>query len=310
MIKGAILLGILAISLPLHAGAVPGTVEIDVDGSSYSIQYDVHNMVILQVGSNPDTPTLDFDVEVYDPSGTLELELEEALLDAVSAEGAKVILAIVDGGKIIEAKETETSEQSRIVRFELEGGTSVVDVLVVGQEAGTSEPDPAPEPVTEPAPEPAAEPVAEPEPVVEPVAEPEPEPVVEPVAEPEPEPVVEPVAEPEPEPVVEPVAEPEPEPVVEPVAEPEPEPVVEPVAEPEPTGDAQAPAGGDQQNLSCEPGTVLQDGTCVEEQTSASHASQLLIGAVGAGTIAAVAIILLYLIGTRDRRKKSQVLDS
>ena len=99
--------------VPLYAGAEPGDIPVDVDGTAYSVQYDAQNVEVLQVLPDPDIALLSFDVLVADPSGILEITLERALFDAVSDDGDEEFFAIADGGRIVDVVEVATTEQSR-----------------------------------------------------------------------------------------------------------------------------------------------------------------------------------------------------
>ena len=126
--------------VPLYAGAEPGDVPVDVDGTAYSVQYDAQNVEVLQVSPDPDIALLSFDVRVADPSGILEVTLERALFDAVSDDGDEEFFAIADGGRIVDVVEVATTEQSRTIRLALEGGTLSVDVI--GTRLGADTPEP------------------------------------------------------------------------------------------------------------------------------------------------------------------------
>ncbi len=230
--------------VPLYAGAEPGDIPVDVDGTAYSVQYDAQNVEVLQVLPDPDIALLSFDVLVADPSGILEITLERALFDAVSDDGDEEFFAIADGGRIVDVVEVATTEQSRTIRLALEGGTLSVDVIGTRLGADT------PEPISD------SPPADKPTPDEPPADKPAPD---------------------------------------EPPAD-KPTPDAPPTDKPAPDAqdpDAEAP-------------------DVPEQDPSAGASSGLLVGISAAATIAAVVIILLYLIRVLDRRarRRSQSAES
>ena len=230
--------------VPLYAGAEPGDIPVDVDGTAYSVQYDAQNVEVLQVLPDPDIALLSFDVLVADPSGILEITLERALFDAVSDDGDEEFFAIADGGRIVDVVEVATTEQSRTIRLALEGGTLSVDVIGTRLGADT------PEPISD------SPPADKPTPDEPPADKPAPD---------------------------------------EPPAD-KPAPDAPPTDKPAPDAqdpDAEAP-------------------DVPEQDPSAGASSGLLVGISAAATIAAVVIILLYLIRVLDRRarRRSQSAES
>ena len=223
--------------VPLYAGAEPGDIPVDVDGTAYSVQYDAQNVEVLQVLPDPDIALLSFDVLVADPSGILEVTLVRALFDAVSDDGDEEFFAIADGGRIVDVVEVATTEQSRTIRLALEGGTLSVDVIGTRLGADT------PEPISDSPDEPPADKPAPDEPPAD-----------------------------------------------------KPTPDAPPTDKPAPDAqdpDAEAP-------------------DVPEQDPSAGASSGLLVGISAAATIAAVVIILLYLIRVLDRRarRRSQSAES
>ena len=230
--------------VPLYAGAEPGDMPVDVDGTAYSVQYDAQNVEVLQVLPDPDIALLSFDVLVADPSGILEVTLVRALFDAVSDDGDEEFFAIADGGRIVDVVEVATTEQSRTIRLALEGGTLSVDVIGTRLGADTPETISDSPPADKPTPdEPPADKPAPDEPPAD-----------------------------------------KPTPDAPPTDKPAPD-----VQDP----DAEAP-------------------DVPEQDPSAGASSGLLVGISAAATIAAVVIILLYLIRVLDRRarRRSQSAES
>ena len=164
----------LVILSPAYAFAVPGTIAVDLDGTSVDLSYDADGVEVLSVQSDLEFISLLFQVEVTGSPGILEITLDRNFLDATFEGVDDEFFIITDGFDEPTFEEIETTSELRILRIELVAGTEELEIF------GTAfgEPESAPEEVPE---EPETI-VEEPETVVE-----EPETVVE-----EPEEVTEP----------------------------------------------------------------------------------------------------------------------
>jgi len=170
------MLAIIALTIlsPAYAFAAPGTIAVDLDGTSVDVSYDADGVEVLSVASDLQFISLLFQVEVTGSPGILEITLDRNLLDAILEEGGDdEFFIIVDDFDEPTFEEVETTSELRTLRIELAAGTETLEIF------GTAfgEPESAPEEVPE-----------EPEPVVdEPEEVPEePEPVVDEPEVPEP----------------------------------------------------------------------------------------------------------------------------
>ncbi|MCH8973180.1 MAG: hypothetical protein IH814_03465 [Thaumarchaeota archaeon] len=164
----------LVIFSPAYAFAAPGTIAVDLDGTSVDLSYDADGVEVLSVQSDLEFISLLFQVEVTGSPGILEITLDRNFLDATFEGADDEFFIITDGFDEPTFEEVETTSELRTLRIELAAGTEELEIF------GTAfgEPESAPEEVPE---EPETV-VEEPETVVE-----EPETVVE-----EPEEVTEP----------------------------------------------------------------------------------------------------------------------
>ena len=156
----------LVIFSPAYAFAAPGTIAVDLDGTSVDLSYDADGVEVLSVQSDLEFISLLFQVEVTGSPGILEITLDRNFLDATFEGADDEFFIITDGFDEPTFEEVETTSELRTLRIELAAGTEELEIF------GTAfgEPESAPEEVPE---EPETV-VEEPETVVE-----EPETVVE-----------------------------------------------------------------------------------------------------------------------------------
>ena len=77
----------LVILSPAYAFAVPGTIAVDLDGTSVDVSYDADGVEVLSVQSDLEFISLLFQVRVTGSPGILEITLDRNFLDA-TFEGA------------------------------------------------------------------------------------------------------------------------------------------------------------------------------------------------------------------------------
>ncbi len=175
-----IMLAIIALAVlsPAYAFAAPGTIAVDLDGTSVDVSYDADGVEVLSVQSDLEFISLLFQVKVTGSPGILEITLDRNFLDATFEGVDDEFFMITDGFDEPTFEEVETTSELRTLRIELASGTEELEIF------GTAfgEPESAPEEVPEEVPEEPETVVEEPEEVTE-----EPETVVE-----EPEEVTEP----------------------------------------------------------------------------------------------------------------------
>ena len=161
----------LVIFSPAYAFAAPGTIAVDLDGTSVDLSYDADGVEVLSVQSDLVFISLLFQVEVTGSPGILEITFDRDFFDAKLDDGNDdEFFIIADNFEDLSFEETQTMSE-RTLRIELAPGTE--DLEIFGTVFG--EPESAPEEVIEP---PVTEPPVTEPPVTEPpVTEP---PVTEP----------------------------------------------------------------------------------------------------------------------------------
>jgi len=161
----------LVILSPAYAFAAPGTIAVDLDGTSVDVSYDADGVEVLSIQSDLEFISLLFQVKVTGSPGILEITFDRNFLDATFEGVDDEFFMITDGFDEPTFEEVETTSELRTLRIELAPGTEELEIF------GTifGEPESAPVAVTEP---PVTEPPVTEPPVTEPpVTEP---PVTEP----------------------------------------------------------------------------------------------------------------------------------
>jgi len=160
-----ITLGLVLFTILSFAFVYAETISVDVDGTTYDVEYTATGMTVSAIEADLDFISLILAVDVTDSPGILDITLDRSFFDSTFNGLDEDFIILADGTEPT-FTETTSNSQSRTLHIELPSGTE--DVEIIGSVFGNSS-IPVEEPVVE-------EPVVE-EPVVEePVVE---EPVVE-----------------------------------------------------------------------------------------------------------------------------------
>ena len=194
LVAGAAAAAALLASPAGEAHGEPGTAAVSYGGVDYAVSYDAVGMSVVSASVDEDFESLLLGVQVGGPgTGTIEVVLERALIDARSRDGSEDVafIVILDGGDDAAVEEIDTSADARTIKFSLPSGSD--EALIVGtvlgggggaEEPAGGAPEPAaPGPAEEQEPEPAA-PEPDPSPPQEQPGQPDPEPFVEPGTDP------------------------------------------------------------------------------------------------------------------------------
>ncbi|MDA7941269.1 MAG: hypothetical protein MPI95_01585 [Nitrosopumilus sp.] len=187
--QGAILkisLGLAVLAGLGFAAAYAETVTVDVNGESFDVEYTGDGITITRGEPDFDLALILFSVDSPD-GGSVTLTLDRSMIDERCGGIDDPFFILIDGTQS-NIEETETTEQSRTLVFEVPAGSEEIEVI--GSSVGSVNlcPDAEPAPEPEPEPEPAPVPEPEPEPVPAPAPAPVPAPAPEPVPAPAPSP--------------------------------------------------------------------------------------------------------------------------
>jgi len=119
----------LVILSPAYAFAAPGTIAVDLDGTSVDLSYDADGVEVVSVQSDLEFISLLFQVEVTGSPGILEITLDRNFLDATFEGADDEFFIITDGFDEPTFEEVETTSELRILRIELASGTEELEIF-------------------------------------------------------------------------------------------------------------------------------------------------------------------------------------
>jgi len=119
----------LAILSPAYAFAAPGTIAVDLDGTSVDVSYDADGVEVLSAQSDLEFISLLFQVEVTGSPGILEITLDRNFLDATFEGVDDEFFIITDGFDEPTFEEVETTSELRTLRIELAAGTEELEIF-------------------------------------------------------------------------------------------------------------------------------------------------------------------------------------
>lgn len=109
---------LLIFLLPVYVYAVPGTIPVDIDGTTVDINYDAEGVVINSVEADLSEAALLFQVEITGPHGILELTFDRDFFDS-KIDGQDDIFIVLAEGELIIPEDVETTSESRTLLIEI-----------------------------------------------------------------------------------------------------------------------------------------------------------------------------------------------
>jgi hypothetical protein len=104
------------------------TISVDVDGTSYDVEYTVNGMTITKIESDTESMSLIFSVDVTDLAGTLDVTLDRTFFDSIYDGIDDVFFILSDGDESI-SEETKTTSQSRTLSIKVPSGTDELEII-------------------------------------------------------------------------------------------------------------------------------------------------------------------------------------
>ena len=133
------------------------TISVDVDGTSFDVQYTAVGMTVTGIESDTESASLIFSVDVTDSTGILNVELERSFFDSIYDDTDDLFFILADGDEAV-SEEIQSTSQSRSLTITVPSGTE--DLEIIGSVFNNSVEEPiVEEPIVE-------EPIVE-EPIVE-----------------------------------------------------------------------------------------------------------------------------------------------
>ena len=104
------------------------TISVDVDGTSYDVEYTVNGMTITKIESDTESMSLIFSVDVTDLAGTLDVTLDRTFFDSIYDGTDDLFFILSDGDESI-SEETKTTSQSRTLSIKVPSGTDELEII-------------------------------------------------------------------------------------------------------------------------------------------------------------------------------------
>ena len=119
---------LLLVLAPVFAYAEPGTIPVDVSGTSYNIDFEADGVTINAILADLDFKSLLLEVEVTGNPGVLEITFDREYFDS-TFEGSDESFIILSDSDEPTSEETETTTESRTLRIELPAGTEDLEII-------------------------------------------------------------------------------------------------------------------------------------------------------------------------------------
>ena len=147
MKKLGLAFALVALSLVLPS-AFATTASIDVNGKTYSVNYEATGLTVDDLSADTNTATLSAFVTSTDVDGTLQISLDRAFFDSKTSTGDDDdFFVVLDGGTEGTFTEQKT-DTTRTLTINVPSGTSSIDII--GTIFGSGEPSSTETPTTEP----------------------------------------------------------------------------------------------------------------------------------------------------------------
>jgi hypothetical protein len=142
-------LGLIIVAILSSAFVYAETASVDVDGTSYDVEYTGTGVTVSGINANPDPNfvSLILDVNVSGSPGILEITFERTFFDSIYQGSDDDFIVLADDDPDTLFSEIKHSDQNRTLNITLPAGTQTVEII--GSQFGKSvlEPVPVEEPV-------------------------------------------------------------------------------------------------------------------------------------------------------------------
>ena len=121
-------LGLVLFTMISTALVYAETMSVDIDGTSFDVEYDATGMTISGIEADTDFISLILTVDVTESTGTLDITLDRSFFDS-TFEGLDDDFIILADGDEPNFSETATTPQSRTLSLELPAGTEEIEII-------------------------------------------------------------------------------------------------------------------------------------------------------------------------------------
>ncbi|MBT4536051.1 MAG: hypothetical protein HOC31_05260, partial [Nitrosopumilus sp.] len=104
------------------------TISVDVDGTSFDVQYTAVGMTVTGIESDTESVSLIFSVDVTDSTGILNVELERSFFDSIYDDTDDLFFILADGDEAI-SEEIQSTSQSRSLIITVPSGTEDLEII-------------------------------------------------------------------------------------------------------------------------------------------------------------------------------------
>jgi hypothetical protein len=121
-------LGLIFFTLLSTALVYAETVPVDIEGTSYDIDYTATGMTVSAVEADLDFISLILTVDVTESPGTLDITFDRTLFDSTFEGLDDDFIILADGDEPV-FSETQTNSVSRTLSIELPAGTEEIEII-------------------------------------------------------------------------------------------------------------------------------------------------------------------------------------
>ena len=121
-------LGLIFFTLLSTALVYAETIPVDIEGTSYDIDYTATGMTVSGVEADLDFISLILTVDVTESPGTLDITFDRTLFDSTFEGLDDDFIILADGDEPV-FSETQTNSVSRTLSIELPAGTEEIEII-------------------------------------------------------------------------------------------------------------------------------------------------------------------------------------
>ena len=121
-------LGLIFFTILSTAFVYAETISVDVDGTSFDVQYTAVGMTVTGIESDTESASLIFSVDVTDSTGILNVELERSFFDSIYDDTDDLFFILADGDEAI-SEEIQSTSQSRSLIITVPFGTEDLEII-------------------------------------------------------------------------------------------------------------------------------------------------------------------------------------
>jgi len=121
-------LGLIFFTILSTAFVYAETISVDVDGTSFDVQYTAVGMTVTGIESDTESISLIFSVDVTDSTGILNVELERSFFDSIYDDTDDLFFILADGDEAI-SEEIQSTSQSRSLIITVPSGTEDLEII-------------------------------------------------------------------------------------------------------------------------------------------------------------------------------------